>query len=139
PTINSPARARMSLGWKVAPRSSSPLTRAPRFNDPAESAAVNRPSISAVSAGSLNLGALVRGLLDRGATFHPSDILALAGLFIVVIAETGRVPVDNPATHLELTMIHAAMVLEYSGSDLALVEWAAGVQALLLMPLLAHL
>ena len=94
---------------------------------------------AALSAGSLNLGALVRGLLDRGATFHPSDILALAGLFIVVIAETGRVPVDNPATHLELTMIHEAMVLEYSGPDLALVEWASAVKELLYLTLLADL
>jgi len=94
---------------------------------------------AALSAGSLNLGALVRGLLDRGAAFHPSDILALAGLFIVVIAETGRVPVDNPATHLELTMIHEAMVLEYAGADLALVEWASAVKELLYLTLLADL
>ena len=44
--------------------------------------------------------------------------------FIVLIAETGRIPVDNPATHLELTMIHEAMILEYSGPYLALIEWA---------------
>lgn len=94
---------------------------------------------AALSAGSLNLGALVRGLLDRGAAFHPSDILALAGLFIVVIAETGRVPVDNPATHLELTMIHEAMVLEYAGADLALVEWASALKELLYLTLLADL
>lgn len=94
---------------------------------------------AALSAGSLNLGALVRGLLDRGAVFHPSDILALAGLFIVIIAETGRVPVDNPATHLELTMIHEAMVLEYAGADLALVEWASAVKELLYFTLLADL
>ena len=94
---------------------------------------------AALSAGSLNLGALVRGLLQQGATFHPSDILALAGLFIVVIAETGRVPVDNPATHLELTMIHEAMVLEYAGPDLALVEWASAVKELLYLTLLVDL
>ena len=94
---------------------------------------------AALSAGSLNLGALVRGLLDRGAAFHPSDVLALAGLFIVVIAETGRVPVDNPATHLELTMIHEAMVLEYAGADLALVEWASALKELLYFTLLADL
>lgn len=94
---------------------------------------------AALSAGSLNLGAMVRGLLDQGATFHPSDILALAGLFIVVIAETGRVPVDNPATHLELTMIHEAMLLEYAGPDLALVEWASAVKELLYLTLLADL
>ena len=47
-------------------------------------------------------------------------MLAFAALFLVLIAETGRIPVDNPATHLELTMIHEAMILEYSGPYLAL-------------------
>jgi len=94
---------------------------------------------SALAAGSLNVGTLVRGLLERGPSLHPSDILALCGLFIVVIAETGRVPVDNPATHLELTMIHEAMVLEYAGPDLALVEWASALKELLYVTLLVDL
>jgi formate hydrogenlyase subunit 4 len=93
----------------------------------------------ALAAGSLNLGTLVRSLLERGVSFHPSDILALAGLFIILIAETGRIPVDNPATHLELTMIHEAMVLEYAGPDLALVEWASALKELLYITLLADL
>ena len=87
----------------------------------------------------MNLGVLVRGLLQQGPSFHPSDFLALAGLFIILIAETGRIPVDNPATHLELTMIHEAMVLEYAGPDLALVEWASAVKELLYMTLLVDL
>jgi len=94
---------------------------------------------SALAAGSLNLGALVRGLLQQGLAFHPSDLLAFAGLFIIVIAETGRIPVDNPATHLELTMIHEAMVLEYAGPDLALVEWASALKELLYLTLLVDL
>ena len=94
---------------------------------------------SALAAGTMNLGELVRSLLDRGPSFHPSDILAFAGLFLIVIAETGRVPVDNPATHLELTMIHEAMVLEYAGPDLALVEWASALKELLYLTLLADL
>src|SRR6266699_3589647 len=94
---------------------------------------------SALAAGSLNLGALVRGLLEQGQSFHPSDLLAFAGLFIIVMAETGRIPVDNPATHLELTMIHEAMVLEYAGPDLALVEWASALKELLFMTLLVNL
>jgi formate hydrogenlyase subunit 4 len=94
---------------------------------------------SALAAGSLNLGALVRTVLAEGMSFHPSDLLALAGLFIILIAETGRIPVDNPATHLELTMIHEAMVLEYSGPDLALVEWASALKELLYVTLLADL
>ena len=54
---------------------------------------------------------------------------AFAALFVVTLAETGRLPVDNPSTHLELTMIHEAMVLEYSGPYLALVEWASSAEA----------
>src|SRR5438093_10113808 len=94
---------------------------------------------SALAGGSLNLGGLVRNVLQHGATCHPSDLLAFAGLFISVIAETGRIPVDNPATHLELTMIHEAMVLEYAGPDLALVEWASAVKELLYLTLLVDL
>jgi formate hydrogenlyase subunit 4 len=94
---------------------------------------------SALAVGTMNLGALVRSLLEQGPSFHPSDILAFAGLFLIVIAETGRVPVDNPATHLELTMIHEAMVLEYAGPDLALVEWASALKELLYLTLLADL
>jgi formate hydrogenlyase subunit 4 len=93
----------------------------------------------ALSAGSLNLGELARTGAERGPSFQPSEILAAAGLFLVLIAETGRIPVDNPATHLELTMIHEAMVLEYAGPDLALVEWASAVKELLFMTLLATL
>jgi formate hydrogenlyase subunit 4 len=92
-----------------------------------------------LSAGTLNLGELVRRTAERGASIHPGEILAAAALFIVLLAEAGRIPVDNPATHLELTMIHEAMVLEYSGSDLALVEWASAVKELLFMTLLAGL
>jgi len=54
-----------------------------------------------------------------------SVILAFIGFFIVLLAETARFPFDNPATHLELTMIHEAMILEYSGKKLALMEWAS--------------
>ena len=94
---------------------------------------------SALAAGSLNLGELVRNVLQRAATIHPSDLLAAAGLFIIVIAETGRIPVDNPATHLELTMIHEAMLLEYSGRYLAFIEWGASIKQLVLMALLANI
>ena len=59
--------------------------------------------------------------------------MAFAALFIVLLAETGRIPIDNPATHLELTMIHEAMLLEYSGRYLALMEWGASIKQLVLM------
>ena len=55
---------------------------------------------------------------------RPSLVFALLAFVLIALAETGRVPVDNPATHLELTMIHEAMILEYSGRHLALIEWA---------------
>lgn len=64
------------------------------------------------------------GTLVATQFFLPA-ILAFVGFFIVLLAETGRFPFDNPATHLELTMIHEAMILEYSGKRLALMEWAA--------------
>jgi formate hydrogenlyase subunit 4 len=66
-------------------------------------------------------------------------VLAFAALFIVALAETGRLPVDNPATHLELTMIHEAMILEYSGHYLALIEWAAALKLTIFLSLLANL
>ena len=56
---------------------------------------------------------------------RPSLVFALLAFVLIALAETGRVPVDNPATHLELTMIHEAMILEYSGRHLALIEWAS--------------
>ena len=56
---------------------------------------------------------------------RPSLAFALAAFILIALAETGRIPVDNPATHLELTMIHEAMILEYSGRHLALIEWAS--------------
>ncbi|MBI1745426.1 MAG: NADH-quinone oxidoreductase subunit H [Acidobacteria bacterium] len=70
---------------------------------------------------------------------NPGHLLAFVAFFIVALAETGRLPVDNPATHLELTMIHEAMVLEYSGRYLALIEWAAAMKLFLFLTLLANL
>ncbi len=66
-------------------------------------------------------------------------VLAFAALTLVAIAETGRLPVDNPATHLELTMLHEAMVLEYSGPSLALIEWAQAIKLNLMIALLIAL
>jgi formate hydrogenlyase subunit 4 len=57
----------------------------------------------------------------------------------VAVAETGRVPVDNPATHLELTMVHEAMILEYSGRHLALIEWASQLKLMMYMVLIANI
>jgi formate hydrogenlyase subunit 4 len=65
--------------------------------------------------------------------------MAFAALALVAIAETGRIPVDNPTTHLELTMIHEAMVLEYSGPSLAWIEWASAVKLNVILALLIAL
>jgi len=65
--------------------------------------------------------------------------LVLVGLIIVAIAENARIPVDNPATHLELTMVHEAMILEYSGRHLAVIELAASLKLLLFVSLIACL
>jgi formate hydrogenlyase subunit 4 len=93
----------------------------------------------AIAAGSTNLSEMTRVATTQEWRFlSPSQILAFAALFIVLIAETGRIPVDNPATHLELTMIHEAMILEYSGPYLALAEWAASIKQLVLMTLLIN-
>ncbi|MBI4147315.1 NADH-quinone oxidoreductase subunit H [Candidatus Woesearchaeota archaeon] len=69
----------------------------------------------------------------------PSLLLLGISLFIVLITETARVPVDNPETHLELTMIHEAMILEQSGRNLALMEMSSAIKQLLLMGILINL
>jgi formate hydrogenlyase subunit 4 len=93
----------------------------------------------ALRAGTLSLGDIVeRFARDPLLAVNPSHLLAFATIFIVMLAETGRLPVDNPATHLELTMIHEAMVLEYSGRHLALVEWASAMKLFLFVILLAN-
>jgi formate hydrogenlyase subunit 4 len=71
--------------------------------------------------------------------FSAAHALAFVALALVAIAETGRMPVDNPTTHLELTMIHEALVLEYSGPSLALIEWASAIKLTVVMALLIAL
>jgi len=89
---------------------------------------------------SANLAAIVSGTADNpGQVLAPGSVLAFVALIIVIIAETGRLPVDNPTTHLELTMIHEAMVLEYAGPKLALVEWASAMRLTVLLALVANL
>jgi formate hydrogenlyase subunit 4 len=76
-----------------------------------------------IPVGSSALSRIVAARLDDPASvFSPVSLLALLALAVAVIAETGRLPVDNPATHLELTMVHEAMVLESSGRDLSWLE-----------------
>src|SRR5437667_272508 len=88
----------------------------------------------ALRAGTTGLSEMInRAVSDPLLLLNPGHILAFLSFFIVALAETGRLPVDNPSTHLELTMIHEAMILEYSGRYLALIEWASSIKLFLLL------
>lgn len=94
----------------------------------------------ALNVGSTNLSLISQTVSALGlSAVSPYHLLAFVALFIIAIAETGRIPIDNPSTHLELTMIHEAMILEYSGKQLAIVEISAMVKQLLVFSLLANI
>jgi formate hydrogenlyase subunit 4 len=93
----------------------------------------------ALVAGSTQLSTIASVMQSTPVGLRVSLGLALIALVMVAIAENARVPIDNPATHLELTMVHEAMVLEYSGRHLALIEFAAALKLLLYMSLIACL
>ncbi|MEI7942271.1 MAG: NADH-quinone oxidoreductase subunit H [Candidatus Riflemargulisbacteria bacterium] len=90
-----------------------------------------------LSSHSTSLSQIVQTVANSGilATIRPSFIFALWAFLMIAVAETGRIPVDNPNTHLELTMIHEAMILEYSGRHLALMEWASMMKLFLFISL----
>ncbi len=93
-----------------------------------------------VPAHSSNVSTIIARSRDHPAWLAtPQRLLALVAFLIVIVAESGRLPVDNPSTHLELTMIHEAMVLEYSGSDLALVKLGESMRLVVLLALFADL
>jgi formate hydrogenlyase subunit 4 len=88
-------------------------------------------------AGSTQLSSIAASMQGPGVGLRVSLALALVGLIMVAIAENARIPVDNPATHLELTMVHEAMILEYSGRHLALIEAASHLKLLLYISIIA--
>jgi formate hydrogenlyase subunit 4 len=90
----------------------------------------------ALVAGSTQLSTVAELMSSSGAGLRVSLGLALIALLMVAIAENARIPVDNPATHLELTMVHEAMVLEYSGRHLAMIELAAALKLTLYLSLI---
>ncbi len=92
-----------------------------------------------MSAATTNLSEAMNYTLSNGLVLRPSFLFAALGLMLVAVAETGRVPVDNPATHLELTMVHEAMILEYTGRHLALIEWASKIKLMIYLVLIANL
>ena len=91
----------------------------------------------ALLAGSTQLSSIVEFMLTSAVGVRVSLGLALVALIMVGIAENARIPIDNPATHLELTMVHEALVLEYSGRHLAMIEAAASLKLLLYVSLIA--
>ena len=93
----------------------------------------------ALISGSTQLSTIAEFMSSPAVGLRVSLVLALFALIMVAIAENGRIPVDNPATHLELTMVHEAMVLEYSGRHLALIELSASLKLLLYVSLIACL
>jgi formate hydrogenlyase subunit 4 len=91
----------------------------------------------ALIAGSTQLSTMADYMLSPAVGLRVSLGLALIALLMVAIAENARIPIDNPATHLELTMVHEAMVLEYSGRHLAMIELAAALKLQLYLSLIA--
>ncbi len=87
----------------------------------------------------VNLHEMFAVSLQSALVFNPAALLISLSLFIILVVETARIPVDNPETHLELTMIHEAMLLEYSGPDLALMEISSAVKQTLLMAVLINI
>jgi formate hydrogenlyase subunit 4 len=107
------------------------------FASLAEPALIMTVFAVALIAGSTQLSTIADYLLSGQAGLRVSLALALVAFVIVAVAENARIPVDNPATHLELTMVHEAMVLEYSGRHLAMIELAASLKLLCYISLIA--
>ncbi len=76
---------------------------------------------------------------NTGEIFTPTNILLFASMLLILIAESSRIPVDDPSTHLELTMVHEAMVLEYSGRHLALIEMGTYIKQLVFMTIMSNI
>jgi formate hydrogenlyase subunit 4 len=94
----------------------------------------------AIAGGSTDLGDLAaRRATLEGASWQAPDLLALAAMLVLTLAETGRIPVDNPDTHLELTMLHEGMLLEHSGPGLACIVLATHTKQLVVLAMVAAL
>ncbi|MDD5028289.1 MAG: NADH-quinone oxidoreductase subunit H [Rhodoferax sp.] len=89
-----------------------------------------------MTAHTTNLSVATGYILQQGLLLRPSFLFALLALAMVAVAEASRIPVDNPTTHLELTMLHEAMILEYGGRHLALIEWASQIKLMIYAVLL---
>ncbi len=116
------ALAGMDIGTAFGGMGSSREMTIASLAEPAMLMAVFAVSLVAKST---SLSVMAHVIYQGHSLLRPSLVFALLAFILIALAETGRVPVDNPATHLELTMIHEAMILEYSGRHLALIEWAS--------------
>ena len=103
-----------------------------------EAALVLALAVAALVAGTTDLVGMVAGTSGAGAWTDPALALGLVAFAVVVVAEIGRQPIDNPDTHLELTMLHEGPLLEYAGRDLALLQWAAAARHWLVLVLAAQ-
>ena len=115
------ALAGMDIGTAFGGMGSSREMTIASLAEPAMLMAVFTVSLASKST---SLSQMVQVIAHGDLILRPSLAFALLAFIFISLAETGRIPVDNPATHLELTMIHEAMILEYSGRHLALIEWA---------------
>jgi formate hydrogenlyase subunit 4 len=95
--------------------------------------------VVAITYGGTNLSTMISASSNAAFLPPPQIIFAAIGMFIILLGETGRLPFDNPATHLELTMVHEAMILEYSGKSLALMEWSQSIKQIILFALMVNI
>ncbi|SRR5579875_82612 len=95
--------------------------------------------VVAITYGGTSLSTIVESASNSAVLPHPQLIFAAIAMFVVMLGETGRLPFGNHETHLELTMVHEAMALEYSGKSLALMEWSQSIKQILLFALIANI
>lgn len=98
--------------------------------------------VVSLNLGGTNLSTIVSASSEQfasGVVILPSMLFALIAFFVIMMAETGRIPFDNPATHLELTMIHEAMILEYSGRSLAMIQLSQSIKLAVLMTIFVNI
>jgi formate hydrogenlyase subunit 4 len=95
--------------------------------------------VVAITYGGTNLSTMISASSNAPFLPPPQLIFAAIGMFIIILGETGRLPFDNPATHLELTMVHEAMILEYSGKSLALIEWSQSIKQIIFFTLMVNI
>lgn len=130
------ALAGMDIGTAFGGMGSSREMTLSSLTEPAMLMAIFTLSMTAATT---NISTTIEVIIQQGLILRPSFIFAALGLMMVAVAETGRIPIDNPATHLELTMVHEAMILEYSGRHLALIEWASQIKLMIYGVLIANL